>query len=129
MVWWELADRPPDQLVDAMLPTMFSESSSVETVQEFVASIYEFHPAGFRAMAHASAEADLRDALRRIDVPVLLLFGDKDVRAPLNVAEDLRAAIDTSRLVVMQGVGHVSSVEAAERFNSEVRAFLRKDRR
>jgi len=125
----QLSDLPPDQLVDAMLPTIFSESASAERVQEFVASMYGFHPAGFRAMAHASAEADLRDVLRRIEVPVLLLFGDKDVRAPLNVAEDLQAAIHTSRLVVMQGVGHVSSVEAAERFNSEVRAFLQNDRR
>jgi hypothetical protein len=29
----------------------------------------------------------------------------------------------------MPGAGHVSSVEAAERFNSEVRAFLQKTQR
>lgn len=52
-------------------------------------------------------------------------YGDKDVRAPLNVAEDLHAAIPTSRLVVMPGVGHMSNLEAAERFNAEVRSFLR----
>ncbi len=80
---------------------------------------------GSGRMARSVAEADLRDVLPRIDVPTLLLYGDSDVRAPLNVAEDLHAAIPTSQLVVMPGVGHVSSVEAAERFNAEVRSFLR----
>lgn len=120
----QLADRPPDQFVRAMIPTLFSESASAERVDEFAAIMSEFHAAGFRAMARSLAEADLRDVLPRIDVPTLLLYGDKDVRAPLNVAEDLHAAIPTSRLVVMPGVGHMSSLEAAERFNAEVRSFL-----
>jgi len=76
-------------------------------------------------MARSFAEADLRDVFPLIDVPTLLLYGDKDVRAPLNVAEDLHAAIPRSRLVVLPGVGHVSNVEAAEPFTAEVRAFLR----
>lgn len=121
----ELAELPPDQLVRTIVPTLFSESASAETVAEFAASMAEFHPDGLRAMARSFAEADLRDVLPRIDVPTLLLYGDKDVRAPLTVAEDLHAAIPGSRLAVLPGVGHVSSVEAAERFNAEVRAFLR----
>jgi pimeloyl-ACP methyl ester carboxylesterase len=104
---------------------MFSESAPVEMVDEFAAGISGFHPAGLRAMAQSFAEADLRDVLPRIDVPTLLLYGDADTRAPLAVAENLHALISTSRLVVMPGVGHISSVEAADRFNAEVRAFLR----
>ena len=47
------------------------------------------------------------------------------MRSPLDVAEALRAAIPASRLVVLRGVGHASCVEAPDRFNREVRAFLR----
>ena len=119
------ADLPPGQFVRAMIPTLFSQSAPAELVDEFAASMSEFHPAGFRAGARALAEADLRDVLPRIDVPTLLLYGDKDVRAPLNAAQDLHMKIPGSRLVVMPGVGHMSSVEAAEVFNTEVRAFLR----
>lgn len=122
----QVADLPADQFVAAMIPSMFSESASPERVGEFAVGMLEFHPEGFRAMALSVAEADLRDVLGRIDVPTLLLSGDQDVRAPVNVAEDLHAAIPTSELVVMQGIGHMSSVEAAERFNTEVRAFLQK---
>ena len=42
----------------------------------------------------------------------------------IEVAEALHAAIPRSRLVVMPGVGHVSSIKAAETFNREVRRFL-----
>jgi pimeloyl-ACP methyl ester carboxylesterase len=83
-----------------------------------------FHPAGFRAMAQASAE-DLSEALPRIGVPTLLVYGGKDVRAPLVVAERLNAAISRSTLVVLPDAGHVCNIEASEAFNSAVRAFLR----
>ena len=76
-------------------------------------------------MAYAFAEADLRDVLPRIEVPTLLLCGEADQRSPLTVAEALHAAIPHSTLVVLDGVGHQSNVEAADRFNAEVRGFLR----
>jgi len=63
--------------------------------------------------------------LPRIRVPTLLLYGDEDIRAPLAVADDLHHAIPGSELVVMPGVAHMSSVEAGERWNAEVRRFLR----
>ena len=98
-----------------------------ESVDAFGASMLAFHPAGFRAMARASAE-DLRDVLPHIKVPTLLVYGDTDVRAPLTVAEDLHAAISGSTLVVLPDAGHVCNIEAPEAFNSAVRSFLR-DRR
>lgn len=119
------ADLPPDEFAQAWLPTLLSESAPAEVVDEARAMLSEFHPAGVRVMAHASAEADLHDVLPRIDVPTLLLYGDKDVRSPLNVAEDLHTKIPASRLVVIPGAGHLSDMEAADRFNAEVRTFLR----
>jgi pimeloyl-ACP methyl ester carboxylesterase len=120
----ELADLPPERFTEAVTPTMFTPSAPGELVEAFNASVSEFHPTGLRAMARAFAEADLRDLLPGIDVPTLLLYGDADVRAPLDVAHALHAAIPGSKLVVLPGAGHVCSVEAPDRFNDEVRAFL-----
>jgi pimeloyl-ACP methyl ester carboxylesterase len=114
----------PPEFVAAMLPSMFSPDAPADQVAGFAANIAEFDPAGFRLMASASAETDLRDMLPSIDVPTLLLYGDQDVRAPRPVAEALHAAIAGSRLVFLPGVGHASSIEAPELFNAEVRAFL-----
>lgn len=120
-----LADLPPGPFAEAMIPSMFAASAPREAMDRFAASLRAFKPAGFRAMARSSAEADLRDVLPRVNVPTLLLYGDHDIRAPLPVAHALHSAIPGSRLVVMPGVGHVSSVEAPKVFNREVRAFLR----
>ena len=75
-------------------------------------------------MARALAEADLRDGLGRVDVATLLMHGDQDERAPLEVAERFHAPIPASKLVVMPGVGHVSPVEAPELFNLGLLEFL-----
>jgi len=103
------SDLAPDEFVGAMIGGMFSKAAPAQAVDGF---------------AEIMAEADLRDVLPHIDVPTLLLYGDKDVRAPLAVAEDLHAAIPNSRVVVLPGVGHMSSVESPGAFNAEVRSFL-----
>ncbi len=115
---------PAAEFAAALTPSMFSTEAPPDRVAAFAANLAEFHPEGFRVMARALAEADLRDVLPQVDVPTLLLYGERDVRAPLEVAEALRAAIPGSRLVVLPGVGHVSPVEAPDRFNAEVRTFL-----
>jgi pimeloyl-ACP methyl ester carboxylesterase len=119
-----LSELTGDEFVQSLLPTMFSDTVSRETIVEFRESMLRFHPSGFRAMARASAE-DLRDALPHIEVPTLLIHGDNDARAPLAVARHLHGAIRGSTLVVLAGVGHICNVEAADRFNATVRRFLR----
>ena len=81
-----------------------------------------FHPAGFRAMARASAE-DVRGVLPDITVPTLLVYGDGDVRAPLTVAEDLHAAISGSTLVVLPDTGHLCNIEALKTSTGRSGAF------
>jgi pimeloyl-ACP methyl ester carboxylesterase len=54
----------------------------------------------------------------------LVLCGDRDMRAPLPVSEALHAAIPGSQLVVLDGVGHASAVEAPGRLNAAIREFL-----
>ena len=120
----ELADMSADELVRALIPTMFSESVPAEFVDEFAASVHDFHPSGLRATARSFAEADLREVLSTVRVPTLLLYGDADVRAPVSVAEAIHEQIPGSRLVLLPGIGHIVNIEAAERFNAEVRSFL-----
>ncbi|HWM74045.1 MAG TPA: alpha/beta hydrolase [Nocardioides sp.] len=120
-----LSEQPPDDFVRAMVPSMFSAAAPDSVVEAFAASVREFRPAGFRTMAKASAEADLRHVLPEVTVPTLLLYGDHDVRAPLQVAEGLRAGIPSSRLVVLPNVGHVCSVEAPDEVNRALGDFLR----
>jgi pimeloyl-ACP methyl ester carboxylesterase len=59
-------------------------------------------------------------------VPTLLIYGDADKRSPVSpVGKNLHAAIPGSELVVLPGIGHMVNLEEPERFNEEVRSFLR----
>jgi pimeloyl-ACP methyl ester carboxylesterase len=116
-----LSELPAAEFAATMLPTLFSTSAPRKRVEPFAASVAKFHPNGFRTMALASADADLRDVLPRIDVPTLLLHAEADIRAQRFVAEALHASIPSSTLMVLSGIGHVSSVEAPEQFNEAIR--------
>ena len=105
--------------------TLFTETVPAELVEEVSEIIADYRPAALRAMSNAFADADLRDVLPRIDVPTLLIYGDADERSPVAVGEDLHRRIPDSKLVVIPGPGHMVNVEAPERFNDEVRSFLR----
>jgi pimeloyl-ACP methyl ester carboxylesterase len=119
-----LSALPPEDFARAMIPSMFSATAPEAVVASFLPSVRRFHPAGFRTMALASAEADLRDVLAQVRIPTLLVHGEHDVRAPMKVAEEIRAGIPSSRLVVLPGVGHVATVEAPDAVSRELGEFL-----
>ena len=66
------------------METLLAEDASTEMVAELMLIASELNPAGTRVAMRAFA-ADLGDVLSRIDVPTLLLYGERDVRAPKDV--------------------------------------------
>lgn len=71
------------------------------------------------------AACDVRHLLPHVSVPTLVLHGDEDVRSPRTVAHALASAIPGATFVVLEGVGHMSNLEAPERFNAELLSLLR----
>jgi pimeloyl-ACP methyl ester carboxylesterase len=119
----QAADRPED-FAPASMPGLFSDVMPADRARELATIMSDIRPAGTRTMAQALAEADLRDALPRIDVPTLLVYGDADQRSPLDVAEALHRSIAGSTLAVLPGLGHECYIESAAAFGAVVRTFL-----
>ena len=119
------ADRPAEDVARDFGATLFDETTPQVVVDEVMTVMREARPATLATMGAAFADADLRDVLPAIDVPVLLVYGDRDRRASLEVAEDMHARIPGSKLAVVHGAGHIVNVEAPERFDDELRGFLR----
>jgi len=114
---------PPGEFVPRYLPGMFSPAVVPQVRSELAEITAGFHPLGFGLMARALAETDTRDLLPQIRVPTLLIWGDADVRSPLEVGEQMCAAIPVARLAVIPNTGHVSNMEAADGFNHLVQEF------
>ncbi|KAA0925400.1 alpha/beta hydrolase [Rhodococcus sp. ANT_H53B] len=72
----------------------------------------------------ALTDLDIREALANMSVPTSVLVGSADRLTPPVHARKLARALDDhdhlSRLIVIPGIGHMSSVEAIDEFNTEV---------
>ena len=120
----QAAELEPNAFQPTSYPGLFSDAMPEDRAKELANVMSEIRPAGTRAMAHALAEANLRDVLPHIEVPTLLLYGDADERSPLDVARELHAAIPGSTLTVMPGLGHMCNFESATTVESHVRTFI-----
>jgi len=77
----------------------------------------------------ALSRLDLRESLTHLRVPTTVLVGTADRLTPPGHAERLAEALDhdghLDRLVEVDGVGHMSTVEDAPSVNAEIRRLLR----
>jgi pimeloyl-ACP methyl ester carboxylesterase len=67
---------------------------------------------------------DARPLMRRLRMPVLLLWGERDPLVPLTYARRMLHEIPSARLSVVPSAGHVPMWENPEAFNGELLAFL-----
>ena len=67
---------------------------------------------------------DLRENLKRINSPCLLIWGDKDKDTPLYMAKIMEKEIKDSGLVVLQNAGHFSYIDCSNQYNIIVEKFL-----
>ena len=71
----------------------------------------------------APPNPDYKQLVRSIDIPALLVFGDKGV-VSLEVARDLQRLNPQFQIEQIPGAGHALHLDRAERFATVVRSFL-----
>ena len=79
----------------------------------------------FLRMLRSAGEHTAKDLLPKIDVPVLVLAGDRDMFTPTRYAEEMAALIPRSELHVISGT-HVIPIERKDQVAELVRTFLKK---
>jgi pimeloyl-ACP methyl ester carboxylesterase len=77
----------------------------------------------WRAARDLLAE-DVREDLRRIEAPTLLVWGENDPLVPSAVGDLLRQEIPDSRLLVLEAAGHVPMFDRSGEFDAALLAFL-----
>ena len=93
-------------------------------------AIYDTLRAGPIAIARASHQvlaADLEPHLARINVPTLVVWGDRDPLLPLGVGRRLAAALPMAQLVVLNGAGHAPMWERQDAFLDVLKRFLSRE--
>jgi pimeloyl-ACP methyl ester carboxylesterase len=73
----------------------------------------------------AAAQAmDLREVARKLRVPTVILCGGRDNLTPPALSERLSELIPGSRLLIVEGAGHMLPLEAPGRVNQEILDFV-----
>lgn len=67
---------------------------------------------------------DTREALAKVDVPVLVLVGDQDQRTPRPMAEAVAQAAPRARLEVIPDAAHLANLDNPQAFQQAVDRFL-----
>jgi pimeloyl-ACP methyl ester carboxylesterase len=74
----------------------------------------------------ALRDTDLRADLAEITIPTLIMHGKKDKICSFDLAEQMKARILNSHLVVFENSGHSLFLEETQKFNSELIKFAGK---
>ncbi|HVR43262.1 MAG TPA: alpha/beta fold hydrolase [Thermoanaerobaculia bacterium] len=138
----ELAARRPDRVRSLTLvastgvPFVLDPQPHLAALRHPPIELIRFGPrlaldalrAGPASIALASARlllADARDAMSRIRMPTLLVWGESDPIVPLRYAHAIREWIPHARLEVVEGAGHVPMWDRAREFDRLLLRFLR----
>ncbi|WP_296935182.1 alpha/beta fold hydrolase [uncultured Marinobacter sp.] len=78
----------------------------------------------FAAIRDAGFESDFRNAITRIQAPVLIIWGKEDRVINYRNGEVFATTIPDARLELMEGIGHAPMVEAPEESAELFRAFI-----
>lgn len=112
-----LADSPPPLLSDA------APAAVAERVRAIIA---RQEPEAIARAALAMAQrADSRPDLAGIDVPTLVITSSADTLISPELSRAMAEAIPNARLETIEGAGHLSNLEAPERFNALLSDFVK----
>ncbi|MFH0875947.1 MAG: alpha/beta hydrolase [archaeon] len=70
---------------------------------------------------------DSHNALDRLDVPILIIHGEKDSILPKRAADDLHSIYrKSSKLILIENEGHIPIINSPEKINRIINEFLKK---
>ena len=95
--------------------------TGMELARDCMASVPE---ATYRATMLALMGFDLRNALKNIAVPTLVLSGSRDNNAPAPMMAKMTSYIPSATYVELEGVGHLVNLERPATFNATLDQFL-----
>lgn len=79
---------------------------------------------GYVGASEAIRRLDTLERLFEIKIPTLIMVGEDDPGTPVSASEAIHGRIPGSKLVVLPGCRHLSNVEQADGFNSQLLRFL-----
>ncbi|MET3962167.1 3-oxoadipate enol-lactonase [Marmoricola sp. OAE513] len=117
-------------LLSQVAPIMFSQAfldtdEGKSTVATWTAELATQQRKGVKqAIRGVTDRLPITDEVGSITAPTLVIVGTEDLATPVAKAQAIASAIKNSRLDILTGVGHVSTLEDPARVNALMTEFL-----
>jgi pimeloyl-ACP methyl ester carboxylesterase len=118
-------------VVNKVMPIMFGKKflddpQRTELKKRWRQHIINNHKIGItRAVKGVIFRQGVYDQLDQIKTPTLIIVGDQDVATVPAKSERMHSRIPGSKMVIIPGAGHTSTVEEPEAVNAELEEFLK----
>jgi 3-oxoadipate enol-lactonase len=120
------AGRTMAELAGALVGSMAGDAADDAGLACAREAMARVDPATYRASMQALVGFDRRAALGAIDVPTLLVAGEKDPNAPPQVMRRMAGSMPRAEYQELPGAGHLAHLEQPAAFNAVLLDFLRR---
>ena len=79
---------------------------------------------GMAAVFRKVVPFDPTHLLRKIKVPTLIVWGERDIEVPIRIAREMRHLIPNSKLTILEGAGHNAHLEHSNLFYGIIKTFI-----
>ena len=121
-----LTNRVDDMtaLADFYVTSTFTVDPLPAAAEDVRSAIAGMLPDAYAASAETCFGVQLDHALADLTAPTLVLWGERDEKAPRELSERIAEQVPKARLAVIPEAGHLSVLENPEEFTRLVREFL-----
>ena len=121
-------DQGPEAIMQGVIPVFFSQAfieGQPQKLEAFKEQFLDINRDGiYRATLGVTWRRDIRDEIKGIRVPTLVIVGEEDIATTPEKAEAIHQRIVGSRLERIAGAGHMTPLEQPERVNALLGEFL-----
>ncbi len=129
--WTERINAVRTKGLEAMAPAILSRWFSSSFAQQQPAAycgygnLLKRTPVeGYVATCAALRDADLREAVKTLQTPALVLCGDEDLATPPALGRELAATLPQARFALVPQAGHIPAIEQPATLVAQITQFL-----
>ena len=94
-------------------------------IEKLVSSMSKLHKESYLKTIDTSMSTFHDHIFPKIDVPTLILVGEKDTLTPPSMALEIHKLIKNSKFSIIEEAGHLINIENPKNFNYKVLQFLK----
>ena len=120
-------DKGLGAIADVAMRRLFSpefQAENPDLTADRKAKFLAVDAATFHGACDALATMDIRDQLKAVTVPALVLVGAMDEATPPPMSRELAAGLPNATLVELPGLAHVPQLQAPDVFLQAIRPFI-----